>query len=187
MEDQKTHNRLGEIVFTGACLAVAGFTLFLPHQHLHSQKDNPAESSYVDQKQESSTEQHDKKNEAACENCVYDEKHFIIAGEHYTLEVADTEEKRALGLGNREELCEDCGMLFIFEKPAKAGFWMKNMHFSIDILWIKDGKIIYKKSNASPDETETFTPPEEADSVIEILPNAKAKVGGTVQVHTHDE
>ncbi len=187
MEDQKTHNRLGEIVFTGTCLVVAGFTLFLPHHHLHSQKSNPAESSHGDHKQESSAEQRDVKDGVACKNCVYDEKHFIIAGKHYTLEVADTEEKRTLGLGKREELCDDCGMLFVFEKPGQYGFWMKDMHFSIDILWIKDGKVVYKKSSASPDEQETFIPPEDADSVIEILPNTKVRVGDTVELHTHDE
>ena len=71
-------------------------------------------------------------------------------------------------------------MLFVFDTPGKYGFWMKDMRFAIDILWLKDGKIIYKKSKASPEERETFVPPEEADSVIEILPNSEVQVGDTV-------
>ncbi len=186
MENQKTSKSLGEVVFTGVCLVVGGLILFSPGHHLHGQKAQLTEPSEVIS-QEEPVEERVTNSEASCEDCIYEEQHYIIAGKHYALEVADTEAKRALGLGNRDTLCEDCGMLFILEKPTKAGFWMKNMRFSIDILWIKDGKIIYKKSNASPEETETFTPPEEADSVIEILPNTKARVGGTVRIHTHDE
>lgn len=187
MENQKTSKSLGEVVFTGACLAVAGLVLLLPFHNLQSQKAPEQETSNTTSNENLGREHSNKEQDNTCKDCTYQEKHFLINGEHYTLEVADTEEKRMLGLGKRDTLCDDCGMLFVFEKPGKYGFWMKDMHFHIDILWVKNGKIIYKKSNASPQETETFTPPEEADSVIEILPNSEVRVGDRVQVHTHDE
>ena len=98
----------------------------------------------------------------------------------YTTEISRTPEARAEGLSDRDSLCNTCAMLFVFDTPGKYGFWMKDMRFAIDILWLKDGKIIYKKSKASPEERETFVPPEEADSVIEILPNSEVQVGDTV-------
>jgi uncharacterized membrane protein (UPF0127 family) len=100
----------------------------------------------------------------------------------YTAEVARTPEARARGLSGRSTFCEDCAMLFVFDTPGKSGFWMKGMQFAIDILWIRDGRIIYKQGNVSPDTRETFIPPEVADSVIEILPNEAVKVGDRVQI-----
>jgi uncharacterized membrane protein (UPF0127 family) len=55
--------------------------------------------------------------------------------------VADTPEKRRDGLAVREALAADEGMLFVFETPDNYGFWMRNMQFPIDIIWLKDGKI----------------------------------------------
>ncbi len=105
----------------------------------------------------------------------------------YTTEISRTTEARAKGLSERDSLCNNCAMLFIFDTPGRYGFWMKDMRFAIDILWLKEGRVIYKKSNASPEETETFVPPEEADSVIEILPNSEVRIGDRVELDTEDE
>ena len=44
----------------------------------------------------------------------------------------------------RTGLDQDKGMLFVFTTDDKQSFWMKNMHFSLDILWISvDGRIVY--------------------------------------------
>lgn len=60
----------------------------------------------------------------------------------YTLEYAKTFEQRAKGLMNRSSLCEDCGMLFKFEQPRMAGFWMKNTLIPLDIAFVRaDGMI----------------------------------------------
>ncbi|MCR4306388.1 MAG: DUF192 domain-containing protein [Candidatus Yonathbacteria bacterium] len=54
------------------------------------------------------------------------------------VEVADTREKRTLGLSGKEALGEKNGMLFIFGKSGLYSFWMKEMRFSIDIIWIDE-------------------------------------------------
>ncbi len=54
------------------------------------------------------------------------------------LEIADTPEKREKGLMYKTELCQDCGILFIFEKPEIATFWMKNTYISLDIIFIDE-------------------------------------------------
>ncbi len=55
--------------------------------------------------------------------------------------VAATPATREKGLSGREGLGPDEGMLFIFEKLDTYAFWMKDMRFPIDILWIRDGAI----------------------------------------------
>lgn len=65
--------------------------------------------------------------------------------------VADTEAKRELGLSGRKYLPADQGMLFIFPVEGKPSFWMKDMHFPIDILWLaNDGSVIHIEENVSP-------------------------------------
>jgi uncharacterized membrane protein (UPF0127 family) len=65
----------------------------------------------------------------------------------YTLEYAKTFEQRAKGLMHRQSLCENCGMLFQFEHPRNAGFWMKNTLIPLDIAFVKaDGTITDIKS-----------------------------------------
>ncbi len=70
------------------------------------------------------------------------------------VEIADTPEKQRLGLSGREELEQGKGMLFVYPFEDERSFWMKDMNFSIDIIWIdKDFKITHIESSMSP---ETF-------------------------------
>lgn len=92
------------------------------------------------------------------------------------LELANTEELRQKGLGGRSVFGNDMGMLFVFdEKPVNADFWMKDMLISIDIIWIKDGKIIKIDKNipaprsATPDsDLKIYSPGEPIDYVLEV-------------------
>jgi uncharacterized protein len=58
------------------------------------------------------------------------------------IDVADTTALRAKGLGGREEIPADYGMLFIFPEVKKHRFWMKGMKVNIDMLFIKDAKVV---------------------------------------------
>lgn len=58
------------------------------------------------------------------------------------VEVADTIGKQTKGLGGRDSLPEDHGMIFPFSLPDTYSFIMRDMHFPLDIIWIRDGKII---------------------------------------------
>lgn len=57
------------------------------------------------------------------------------------IEIAKTKEVRAKGLGYRESLATNSGMLFIHEVPEKFTYWMKGMEFPIDIMWISGDTI----------------------------------------------
>lgn len=52
------------------------------------------------------------------------------------VEIADNDRSRAIGLSSKNSLLEDEGMLFVFEKEGRYGFWMWRMKFPIDIIWI---------------------------------------------------
>ena len=57
----------------------------------------------------------------------------------YAVDVADDAARRAQGLSGRPFMGADVGMLFVFEEEAVRNFWMKEMHFPLDIIWI-DGE-----------------------------------------------
>lgn len=63
-----------------------------------------------------------------------------LGGQKLEIEVAKSVLELAVGLSFRDQLGSD-GMLFILPERQRAGFWMKDMKFDIDIIWIKDGKI----------------------------------------------
>ena len=91
----------------------------------------------------------------------------------FEIEIADTDEKRIKGLSDRNSLDQDRGMLFIFDQKAKHGFWMKNVKFPLDLIYISDNKIVDIVKNAEPKSaTDTdipiYQPKEEANYVLEI-------------------
>ncbi len=69
------------------------------------------------------------------------------------VDLAQTPADRTRGLSGRPSLENGRGMLFIFEKPGSYGFWMKDMNFSIDILWLDEQKKIVLIENTVSPET----------------------------------
>lgn len=87
---------------------------------------------------------------------------------NFQMETAITQDQKSRGLGKREEICENCGMFFLFDVPGQYSFWMKDMQFPLDILWIRGDKIVYIARNIPPDFSGTLKPAEDADRVVEI-------------------
>ena len=82
----------------------------------------------------------------------YENKLIQINNTKYNLYIADTQIKRVLGLSNIKSLCENCGLLFIFDTEDRLAFWMKDMLFNIDLIYLdKDYKITDIYENLSPD------------------------------------
>jgi|SRR3989344_930933 len=86
------------------------------------------------------------------------------------VEIADTSEERERGLGGLEGLADDEGMLFVFDEDGRPAFWMKDMLFAIDILWIsRDGAIVHIEENVAPETyPASFVPRSEARYVVEL-------------------
>ncbi len=98
-------------------------------------------------------------------------KYVKIGDTMVKVELATTSETQERGLSGRENLKNDEGMLFIFSKSNKNYFWMKEMNFPIDMVWIDDNfKVIYIKNNAQPSSyPESFGPGVDNRYVLEIL------------------
>jgi len=85
------------------------------------------------------------------------------------VEVTSTDAQRQQGLSDRTSLKAGHGMLFIFDPAQPVGFWMKDMHFSIDIIFADDeGSIVKIVSNASPESYSNQQPPQRFFSDVAI-------------------
>lgn len=100
----------------------------------------------------------------------YNQPKVEIGGKIINVEIADTNAKRELGLSGHAPLADDKGMLFVFDKTGKYPFWMKDMLFPLDIIWIsEDFKIVYIEKNAQPvSYPNTFGDDKEARYVLEV-------------------
>ncbi|MBU2616512.1 MAG: DUF192 domain-containing protein [Nanoarchaeota archaeon] len=95
----------------------------------------------------------------------------IIGKTCFNVELVSTSEDRELGLGGRESLNSDEGMFFVFPLNDYYGFWMKDMLFPIDLIWINgEGKIVGIEKNMQPcgESCEVFYPDVEVKYVLEI-------------------
>ena len=66
------------------------------------------------------------------------------------VEVAQSAQEQARGLGGRSSLSKGRGMLFPFNAAKPRVFWMKGMLIPLDILWIREGKIVAIDANVAP-------------------------------------
>ena len=80
-----------------------------------------------------------------------DEKSVTINNAKIKIEIADTAELRYKGLSNKKELCDNCGMLFIFPEKEIRTYVMRDMNFALDMIWIDDDKIIKINKNTIPE------------------------------------
>ena len=116
----------------------------------------------------------------------------------FRVEVADTLAKKQKGLADRENMPQNYGMIFIFEKKGKYSFWMKGMRFPLDFLWIDGDKIVEITKNVAVDVrpeasvprdknflilrrdssgSSTYSPRVPADKVIELNAGMTEKTG----------
>lgn len=79
----------------------------------------------------------------------------IINGNVITAELAMTEEEKAIGLMNRQNLDTNSGMLFVYQNEADRGFWMKDTFIPLDIVFIdEDRKVVSISANTKPNQTD---------------------------------
>ncbi len=93
--------------------------------------------------------------------------------------VATTNEEIMRGLSGTKALKENQAMLFVFDREDKWGIWMKDMNFSIDIVWInKDRKVSHIREEISPDTyPQIFYPPDMVLYVLELPSGAVERAG----------
>ncbi len=116
----------------------------------------------------------------------------VINGQTIRAEVVSTEAARERGLGGRSSIDADKGMLFVFDSQGLHGFWMKDMQFPIDIVWMNSGKIVSIEENVDPQigartsELKNYFPETFDDSVLELqagrVKTLGARVGDSVAI-----
>lgn len=96
-----------------------------------------------------------------------------IDGHSFSVSVANTDAEKQKGLGGKTSLSKDSGMLFPYSAASFQHFWMKDMKIPIDIVFIRNGKIVTIYKNVQPPKNPTDTLPvysstETADAVLEL-------------------
>lgn len=94
----------------------------------------------------------------------------------FAIEVADDAAERAQGLSDRESLAENAGMWFAYVDAHQPSFWMRNMRFPIDIIWVDANFTIVDitheapapPEDASPSQLPMYTPNSPIQYVLEI-------------------
>lgn len=104
--------------------------------------------------------------------------------------LADTPRKRNVGLMFQKHLPEDSGMIFIFDKPIKTDFWMKNTLIPLDMIVISpDLKVVDIKMNLVPMSEDPIISDALSSYVIEVNAGFCERngiaIGDTVSLHLH--
>jgi len=95
-----------------------------------------------------------------------------VVGNTIEIEVAGDKNTWSQGLSGRESLAENHGLFFVFPVKHVPQFWMKDMNFAIDMIWI-DGKEIIDITASAPvpepgSSLPTFSPSGQVDKVLEV-------------------
>ncbi|MCX8009091.1 MAG: DUF192 domain-containing protein [Patescibacteria group bacterium] len=113
---------------------------------------------------------------------------LMINNHVFTYEMAMTERQRIIGLSGRKTLPENHGMLFVFPRKDHHSFWMKDMKFPLDFIWIDDTTVVDITENVPPSNVgeppTVLSPKYPVNRVFEVragtVEKSNIKVGDTV-------
>lgn len=99
---------------------------------------------------------------------------ITVGSKNLMVEIVNSDESRSKGLSGRPSLAEDQGMLFDFTNSEyrRPNFWMKDMKFDIDIIWINNNEIVgitdYVPATYNNVNLPTYSPPKDITHVLEV-------------------
>jgi uncharacterized membrane protein (UPF0127 family) len=116
-----------------------------------------------------------------CSACLAREPQVVLNGQRFTVELAESQQKQALGLMFRDSMPDDHGMLFIFPAENFRSFWMKNTRIPLDIMYFdEDLKLVSVAENAQPCRTRrcpSYPSAGPAKYVLELNAGKAAELG----------
>lgn len=108
---------------------------------------------------------------------------YHVGDHRLQVEVRRTPEELAQGLSGRNQVKGD-GMLFVLPTRSKPSFWMKDMQFDLDMIWINEGKVVEITANVpapppgTPDRAlPAYSPQQVVDHVLEVPAGTAQKRG----------
>lgn len=125
----------------------------------------------------------------ASAECLPDRAELVWAGgkARFTVEIADSPEERAKGLMFRDHMATGAGMLFVYERPQRVAFWMKNTLLPLDMLFMDEtGRVRHIAREARPRDETQIPGGEGIRFVLEINGGLVGKLGipeGALLVH----
>lgn len=106
---------------------------------------------------------------------------ITINNHTFNLYIAKSSRNKEVGLSKHTNLSQNQGMLFPFGTASNYSFWMKDMQFPIDIIFIRNNKIVAIYQNLSPPQKNQnltiYRPQELSDTVLEINAGLSEKYG----------
>jgi len=99
---------------------------------------------------------------------VFSTVDVLFDDKHLTLELADTDPKRQQGLMYRESLCQDCGMVFVYEQPRQVTYWMKDTFMPLDLAYISEDGLVVQVESLTPNSLEGKTTKQAIKYVVEM-------------------
>lgn len=99
------------------------------------------------------------------------EGNVTINGKTFEIELADEPTERSRGLMFRESLQRDKGMLFLFDREGVYSFWMMNVNFNLDIIWINsNGNVVHIEKDVPScfESCPVYSPKDSAKYIFEI-------------------
>ena len=105
-----------------------------------------------------------------------------INGHSFNVATAISQKEQEIGLSETKSISQNQGMIFLFNKSDYYPFWMKNMKFPIDIIYIDTDTIVTIKSNVQPpksgkEDPIIYTPTKPSNKVFEIQAGLSNKYG----------
>ena len=98
----------------------------------------------------------------------------------FSIEVADDPKERSVGLMHREKMATSAGMLFVYEQPQRAVFWMKNTLIPLDMIFMDDRGVVTRiHENAVPLDLTGVDGGEGVQFVLEINGGLARRLGIT--------
>ncbi|MEQ9041849.1 MAG: DUF192 domain-containing protein [Silicimonas sp.] len=96
----------------------------------------------------------------------------------FSVEVADDPQERSVGLMRRESLPRSAGMLFVYERPQRAVFWMKDTLIPLDMIFMDEaGTVTHIHENARPRDLTGIDGGDSVQFVLEINGGLARRLG----------